>query len=135
MRQKGAWHLRVYQGLLAVYPAGFRERYEREMTRLFDDRYREASSRGRTAFLWIATLWDVIYSSRTSRNHFQTLGIPLLQGRDFTRDDGPDPRWYRQRNSSLKFLTEENEIRSQSNGIGRIIVCVSVYKVISLSRS
>ena len=62
-----ARHLRIYEALLKVFPRRFRERYGREMARLFDDRYREARSLDTRPSLWIATVWDVIRNGLSER--------------------------------------------------------------------
>jgi hypothetical protein len=59
-------HERVYRGLLRVYPAAFRERYETEMVQLFADRLRDARAAGTTAGslrLWVGTVPDLITSA------------------------------------------------------------------------
>jgi hypothetical protein len=52
---------RVYRGLLAAYPAEFRERYGLEMAQVFrascSHTYRLSGARG-VARLWLPTLWD-----------------------------------------------------------------------------
>jgi predicted permease len=47
---------RVFRALLALYPAGFRDEYGRELTLLFIDRYRDATSPLSRATLWLDVL-------------------------------------------------------------------------------
>ena len=57
---------RAYRLLLRAYPAAFRAAYGREMTQLFNDRRRDASSaRGQ---FWAAMLADVARSAPTMRH-------------------------------------------------------------------
>jgi predicted permease len=49
----------LYRKLLRLYPASFRDAYERSMYRQFRDEHREARSRRARAFLWAHALCDV----------------------------------------------------------------------------
>jgi predicted permease len=47
---------RVFRALVALYPSGFRDEYGRELTLLFLDRYRDATSAWSRATLWLDVL-------------------------------------------------------------------------------
>jgi putative ABC transport system permease protein len=54
--------LRLYTLLLNLYPARFREEYQRPMETLFRDEYREAQGPGERAWLWLRVLADLAIS-------------------------------------------------------------------------
>lgn len=65
-------HERVYRGLLSVYPASFRARYEDEMATLFADQLRDARASGhgaQTVQLWLRSLGDIV--STAPGQHFR----------------------------------------------------------------
>jgi putative ABC transport system permease protein len=52
--------MRAFRALLALYPADFRDEYGREMTLVFSDRYRHATSRLERASIWIEAIVGVL---------------------------------------------------------------------------
>jgi putative ABC transport system permease protein len=55
--------IKLYRKLLRLYPASFREEYERPMYRQFRDEQREAQSWNEQARLWARALYDVAISA------------------------------------------------------------------------
>jgi hypothetical protein len=54
-------HESMYRFFLRAYPKEFRSAYGREMENFFRDQRRDAA--GSTAWLWLATLWDLLRSA------------------------------------------------------------------------
>jgi hypothetical protein len=65
--------MRIYQGLLKLYPRAFRQEYSEEMTRVFQE---NLASEGSSFTLWIQTFADVFSSA--FREHFQGGRMSLL---------------------------------------------------------
>ena len=61
--------MRLYRFLLGLYPAGFRERFGRDLEDLFRDKHRAAAARGGTARLvfWVRIVRDAVISSVAER--------------------------------------------------------------------
>src|SRR5580693_9070341 len=55
-RPSGSGILRLYRGLLAFYPAEFREEYGRELCLVFADRWREQRSPAGLLMVWLEAL-------------------------------------------------------------------------------
>jgi len=62
---------KFYSILLRLYPAAFRDEYEREMRLAFKRRYRETDGLVKRAFLWLAILPDTFTTA--AREHFDML--------------------------------------------------------------
>lgn len=59
-------HVRLYRGLLRIYPASFRAEYADEMTRLFGEQVVDATASGRPLAilrLWAASLVDLMVTA------------------------------------------------------------------------
>lgn len=54
------WSARIFERFLALYPAGFRDEYGREMTLAFTDRYRNAASAADRVLIWLEALAGLI---------------------------------------------------------------------------
>ena len=65
----------LYRACLRVYPARFRERFEHDMTRVFEARLRDARARGRLAYVALAALGlvDLVASGTRERLGFDTV--------------------------------------------------------------
>jgi hypothetical protein len=50
------WSARIFGRLLALYPAGFRDEYGREMTLAFADRFRNAANAPERVLIWLEAL-------------------------------------------------------------------------------
>jgi hypothetical protein len=77
--------MRAFRALLALYPGDFRDEYGREITLVFSDRYRQATSGIERASVWVEALFgllteapkahcrmflqDLRYALRTLRNN------------------------------------------------------------------
>jgi predicted permease len=51
---------RAFQALLALYPAAFRDEYGRELSLVFTDRYRDATTRWDRAQLWVEAVVGIL---------------------------------------------------------------------------
>jgi hypothetical protein len=78
--RSGRISIRVFAGLLHLYPGEFRRRYASEMTLLFTDQLREARRPSALAGLWRRTLADVVASA---------LGEHLMRDRTLARSLEP----------------------------------------------
>ncbi len=56
---------RIYRVILRVYPDAFRDEYEREMTQLFADQWREGG--GDVLHFWMNVAWDLVRSAPALR--------------------------------------------------------------------
>jgi predicted permease len=54
------WGTRAFRALLALYPGEFRDEYGREVTMVFADRYRRATSARQRAHIWLEGLTGVL---------------------------------------------------------------------------
>ena len=51
---------KAFRALLALYPAAFRDEYNRELTLVFADRYRDATSQWDLSRLWLEALFGIL---------------------------------------------------------------------------
>jgi len=58
---------RVFEYFLTLYPSEFRDEYGREMTLLFADRYRDASSAFSRAVLWLQVIVGILIHAPKER--------------------------------------------------------------------
>jgi len=92
---------RVYQWLLLAYPAGFRERYGRDMVQLFHDCRAETQTSGDRLAHWSRTVWDSVSEGLSER--WLVLRARAADGKDAIRQawageplgQTPDPLWRR----------------------------------------
>jgi predicted permease len=59
------WAASLYNALLTLYPASFREEYEREMRRVFHNRWREEEGATRAGLL-VAVVWGLVIDALTT---------------------------------------------------------------------
>jgi predicted permease len=65
----GSRSVRAFRALLALYPGEFRDEYGREMAMVFADRYRDATSVGERAQVWIDALIGVLREAPKEHVH------------------------------------------------------------------
>jgi predicted permease len=63
------WSIRGFRALLALYPGEFRDEYGRELSMVFADRYRDASSASERVLVWIEALFGVIREAPREHIH------------------------------------------------------------------
>ncbi len=91
----------VYRWLLLAYPAGFRERYGRDMVQLFEDRRAETRTRGEGFAQWGRTVWDSVSQGLSER--WLVLLTRAADAKEAVRQawagepkgQSPDPLWQR----------------------------------------
>ncbi len=66
---------RAYRALLTLYPSPFREEYGRELSLIFVDRYRDASSAWDRAVLWFEALTGI--ATEAPKEHARMMGHDL----------------------------------------------------------
>jgi predicted permease len=69
--RKDDWSTRAYRALLSLYPAAFRDEYQRELTLLFIDRYRDAAGPGDRARLWFEALGGI--AAEAPKEHYSMM--------------------------------------------------------------
>jgi hypothetical protein len=70
MTVRRSWQVRVYRGLLRLYPATFRDRFSDDAAQLFGDQLRDAESAGGPGGVftfWLRTLRDVVATAAAER--------------------------------------------------------------------